>query len=518
MQGSMRIHWFITAFLLLTENLALGQGLNRHYLLGYSTGVSTPVVSTRGKFQFDSTSYLLQSDSFKMAFRASQATISDNNGNLVISTNGCWIADATGDTMQNGSGLNPGNFSYGLNGWCINSLLGQPAPASSLLLPLPGVNNKYILLHETASTNSSTLRSDGLYYSLVDLSLNNGLGAVTIKNQNVLLDSLNHSISACKHANGRDWWIIVLKDSSDIVYTCLLTPSGFSSIAQQHMGYPLLSNYTGQPMFSFDGRKFATHHYGYLGSGPNFLHEIRINDFDRCTGQFSNPQFLTFVDSANYGLGLSFSPNSKYLYWSTFQKIFQLNTDTSDIAASIQQVATYDNYCFPYSFTCTDFWLMYLAANGKIYISSGNGVIDMHYIDQPDSGGFACDVQQHAIRLPCYTVRNHVNHPNYALGPVTGSVCDSLGVGVEELEQVRNVKIFPNPVKSGGTVTLYYELPQNKAGVFELRDAIGKIIYSSTLPPWSNIQNVQLPVLVPGLYHASIRAKESRLSVKILVQ
>jgi hypothetical protein len=223
------------------------------------------------------------------------------------------------------------------------------------------------------------------------------------------------------------------------------------------------------------------------------------------------------VDSVTYGLGLCFSPDSKYLYWTTFRKIFQLNTDTTDIAASIQHVATYDNYCYPFSFTCTDFWLMYLAANGKIYISSGNGVIDMHYINYPDSAGLACDVQQHAIRLPCYSGRTHVNHPNYYLGPFVGSVCDSLGVGVEELDQVRNFTLHPNPVKSGGSVEISYFLPHNMEGVFELSDALGRRVYSQNLPPWSTFQQVQIPKVSSGLYLVTIMSGHTKQTLKLIV-
>ncbi|MCO5289206.1 MAG: hypothetical protein M9940_07270 [Bacteroidetes bacterium] len=92
------------------------------------------------------------------------------------------------------------------------------------------------------------------------------------------------------------------------------------------------------------------------------------------------------------------------LYASSFQRIYQLNTDTSDIAASKTIVAVNDGYFSLPPFQ-TDFWFMYLAANGKIYISSGNGVIDLHYINYPDSAGMACSVQQHALHLPCYSGR-----------------------------------------------------------------------------------------------------------------
>ncbi|MBK6642337.1 MAG: hypothetical protein IPG39_14480 [Bacteroidetes bacterium] len=76
---------------------------------------------------------------------------------------------------------------------------------------------------------------------------------------------------------------------------------------------------------------------------------------------------------------------------------------------------------------------MHLAADGKIYITSGNSVIDMHYINHPDSAGIACDVQQHALPLPCYAWRGNVYHPNYYLGCDTTLGCPCLLTDLNEL-------------------------------------------------------------------------------------
>lgn len=77
-----------------------------HWLLGYDSALfDTNVVSTKANIRFDSTSYLLTPANFKMPFLSAQSTFSDEYGNLKMSTNGCWIADATGDTMFNGGGL-----------------------------------------------------------------------------------------------------------------------------------------------------------------------------------------------------------------------------------------------------------------------------------------------------------------------------------------------------------------------------------------------------------------------------
>jgi hypothetical protein len=212
------------------------------------------------------------------------------------------------------------------------------------------------------------------------------------------------------------------------------------------------------------------------------------------------------------GFGLAFSPNSNLLYHSSFQKIYQvdLNTFTQDT------VALNDGFYSPYAPLQTDFWLMYLAANGKIYISSGNGVIDMHVINEPDNPGISCDVQQHAIHLPCFYVRGNVLHPNYYLGPVLGSSCDTLGLGVNETQHDFHFSVAPNP--SNGQFKISYLLPQNEKGLLEIFDVNGKKVYEMNLPQWSTMQQISLPDgFAVGVYSCSISSGFERVNRKIVV-
>lgn len=158
---------------------------------------------------------------------------------------------------------------------------------------------------------------------------------------------------------------------------------------------------------------------------------------------------------------------------------------------------------------------MYLAANGKIYISSGNGVIDMHYINYPDSGGMSCDVQQHALHLPCYYVIGNVNHPNYYLGAVSGSVCDSL-VNIKENEE-HDFKFSIAPNLTNGSIKITDMLPQNKTGVFDIFDINGKKFFTYKLPPWSTLQNFNLSFLKDGIYQCTISSGNSRANKKLVV-
>jgi hypothetical protein len=159
---------------------------------------------------------------------------------------------------------------------------------------------------------------------------------------------------------------------------------------------------------------------------------------------------------------------------------------------------------------------MYLAANGKIYITSGSGVQHLHEMNYPDSAGVACDIQQHAINLGYAQLRAVPNHPNYNLGPVIGSICDTLGVGLPEMQHDFHFGISPNPV-ADGPVKIIYLLPENKSGIFEMYNITGQLVYKVNLPPWSTLQYVDLPSLSEGVYTAVVRSGYERSAKKLIV-
>ena len=184
------------------------------------------------------------------------------------------------------------------------------------------------------------------------------------KNLIAFLDTLSVGMAACKHANGRDWWVVAIKDASNVIYKILLTPMGLISVTTQTVSMPIpYYGNAAQPCFSPDGKKFA---YTSGRTGNPAYYDTRIFSFNRCTGNLDSIGYI--VDSNEVGFALSFSPNSRYLYHASGGKIRQADTDAPDIAATDSVVAIFDGYCYPCPTCCTTFWLMYLAANGKIYI------------------------------------------------------------------------------------------------------------------------------------------------------
>ncbi len=485
---------FIT--LILSVFWGHAQFYNHQWLIGNQWLQTIP----KGRLFFDSTSYQYQNEYRKMSFDGTQGNICDAQGNFLMSSNGVWIANANNDTMLNGSGLNPGYF---VNSWPNGLVIDN----GNFILPTIGDTLQYALFHQT-EVNPTTSNS-ALLYSTIDMNLDSGLGGVTSKNNIIISDSLSWGITACKHANGRDWWIFAMKDNSDEIYKVLFTPNGVASITIQSLGFfPFPIENGAQIGFRQDGSLFVCNTYD---DPVNRNSSVILCDFDRCGGLFSNTRVIP-VTSGSYIWGMSFSPSGQFLYVNNSNYIFQINTTT----LSVDTVAVYDGFSYPIPAAATTFWAQYLAANGKIYLTTGNGTQHLHEINFPDSAGIACDVQQHAVSLGVWNFRSVPNHPNYNLGPVVGSICDTLGVGIEEHQHNFHFGISPNPV-ADGPVKIIYLLPENKSGIIEVYNMTGQLVYKMNLPPWSTLQYVDLPSLSEGVYTAVVRSGYERSAKKLIV-
>ena len=250
------------------------------------------------------------------------------------------------------------------------------------------------------------------------MSLDSGRGAVTQKNVVLLSDTLTiGSITACKHANGRDWWMVFHKSQGRRYYEYLFSPSGLTGPFIQDIGYSVLPrDWSWQACFSPDGNKYAN----------VFTKDtIDVMDFDRCTGLFSNCTSIYLNDTAA-GRGVAFSSNSQLMYVSSALYLYQYNLNTVPIDSGKILLDKFDAWAEPIPPFYTPFYLAQLANDGKIYITTGNGSRIFNVIHHPNIVGLGCDFLQHSFFLPTYNAYTIPNFPNYFLGKEIGSVCDSL--------------------------------------------------------------------------------------------
>ncbi|MFN8152686.1 MAG: T9SS type A sorting domain-containing protein [Bacteroidia bacterium] len=496
----MKKAFIIIGIILITSGKLFSQGYYNHtWLLGNFFFLQDP----KGRMVIDSAGYTHSVEYRKMPFLGTEATICDAQGNFLMSTNGIWIANANNDTMMNGAGLNPGGVT---GSWPY----GLPMVANAVFLPYPGDTSKYLLVHHSQDQYGAGYPAFQLFKSIIDMQLDNGLGGVINKNEVVLEDTLNWGFGCVKHANGRDWWVLMVKQASSTIIKLLITPFEINT-STQTLPNAHYSWFNGSQIpFNVDGDRFS------YTANDSISHDSYIvtANFDRCTGNIYNDTTIQLT-YGSYLWGTAFSASGKYLYACSSSKVFQINTDS----LTVDTVAYYDGFISPPNLTCcaTSFWNMYLAANGKIYITSGSSVQHIHEMNYPDSAGVACDLQQHAIDLGSYLhLRAVPNHPNYNLGPVVGSVCDTLGVGLPEMQHDFHFGISPNPVAEG-PVKIIYLLPENKSGIFEVYNMTGQLVYKMNLPPWSTLQYVDLPGLSEGVYTAVVRSGYERSAKKLVV-
>ena len=474
-----------------------GQGIVNNYLFGYD-------LNENGILNFPGNNPTVFMDTtIKMRFSYTHTNISDTAGNLLMYTNGVVMMDGNHDTMPNGKGLNPCNYTT------QSQYDGLAIPQADLILPDPGNTNQYYLIHQSWD-NLSLQFNKNLYYSKIDMLLNNGNGDLTQKNIILLQDTLwGGGTTACKHANGRDWWVVVVRHFP-IYNVFLLSPNGITLNSVQTIGTRFDF---GQAAFSNDGN-----YYGIREFTKNF----QVFDFDRCTGVFSNPRIVLTNDS-NVSEGLCFSPDSKLVYASSAHYLYQANLDSANLTAGTQLVATWDSTYDPVFGPPVEagFEFMQIGPDGKIYMTTQWATHYMHCINYPDSLGVGCDLQQHSLLLPTYNGNTIPNFVNYFLGPVVGSVCDSLGLGVpENALHYFKFSIQPNPLAEK-VLHCKYVLPQTasggKAGVLEVLDLTGRILVKEPLPEWSTEQHIKLNVTA-GLYLVRITSNHQQSVKKICVK
>ena len=415
--------------LLLITCHSFSQGINNLWCLGYDNPNGTPF----GGFDLDFISGTLNINTVnrKINYGDVSATICDSSGSMLFSCNGVFVVNATGDTMMNGWGLSPSYYTNNHIG------TGLWIPQSVLIIPKPGSSTNYYLIHSTV--DDSVQYAYHIYYSEVDMTLDGGLGAVISKNNILLNDTLNPGIiTAVKHANGRDWWLVFHQSRTNRYYIYLSDPFGINYYASDTIG-DIRKPANGQSCFSPDGTKFALY-------DPR--HDLDIMDFDRCIGMFSNCIHVSINDSAAGG-GVAFSANSKVLYVSSTVYVYQFDMTATDVALSKTTVAVWDTNYSPSPPAATTFYQSHLAPDNKIYICCTNGTLDIHVIDYPDSVGTACHLCQHCIHLPRYNATTMVNQPNYFLGAEHNSICDSLQTDVPIISSTFHLfNIFPNPTRN----------------------------------------------------------------------
>lgn len=246
-------------------------------------------------------------------------------------------------------------------------------------------------------------------------------------------------MTAVKHGNGRDWRLITHKYCNSDFYPFLLTPNGVVQEPIQSVGAAIDSGSAdlGQLIFSRDGDELAL---------ANYSGQMEVFDFDRCTGNLSLKISLGGLpyNRTNGFYGCSFSYSGKYLYASTKDSLFQFDLTSSNIMLSKKVIFVNSS---PYEFIGQH---LINLNEGVIYIAllnfqDINSYKFLSKINLPELADTLCNFQLYSFSL---NGRNQSlglpNLPNYNLGRMVGSLCDTL-TSINSFEQEQEFKTFPNP-------------------------------------------------------------------------
>jgi len=425
------------------------------------------------------------------------AVICDSSGTLLFYSNGEKIWNRNHQIMMNGDTL-LSNFS---------------STQSSLIVPLPG-SNQLFYLFTTDDFNIDNLQY-GLRYSVVDMCLDNGLGAIIIGQKNILLlDTVSEKLTAVRHKNGIDYWIIAHKYFSDEFYAYLFTTNGIVDTVITHIGSIHRDNCL--PPSS----KPTLAAIGYMKASPNGkkLALVSLNtcdnlkelfDFSDSSGVVSNYIDLELpVDTVGEGgYGLSFSPDNSKLYFTDTKNVFQYDLNTGNansIRNSKTQVSPFT------SFTNDASAALQIGPDGKIYVARPPNPF-LAVINNPNQQGINCNFQDNALSLNNKTC--DMGLPNFIDSYDYSNTVANCNVGISEINNIGlSLKIYPNPAQQSFNI----ELPQQQNFNLVVYDVTGRKVFQRTNA--TGIVNIDFSNFDAGIYFIQAVNEKNSLSCKLIKQ
>jgi formylmethanofuran dehydrogenase subunit D len=508
------VRFWIVFFILFYQQLAISQpaqDAKRDYvwITGYvSTDDSVNFPDFRQGYRLDFSTNPVNVFKFhnKLDITFNTATICDLSGHLLFYVNGCKMVDWQEKVLLGGDKINIGSLGYLIS--CPTD--GHIIQQGSLILPRPNHSNLYSYFHQSINYINPIrgLEVDSLRISQVEQDELTGNLKATFTNHMVVdNDTLAWGhLTACRHANGRDWWILQPQQGRNGYYIILLDPNGAAINGFQEIGIPIhyLEKGWGQAVFSPDGSKYAR----YIG-----ITDVQLFDFNRCTGELSNFQSISIHDTGDTllinftkvpGYGISFSANSRFMYVASTDTVFQFDMSALDIQNSKIPVLVYDGSYVDWGYWFT-FNYMQLAPDGKIYFTAPGAIETIHVIENPDSLGLACNAIQHKYILDYPISRGWMNFPNFRLGALAGSGCDTITT-TQTIEKNKKINIYPNPASDYCIVDILLNDYSNKnVNLVEIVNEMGAVVEKHQFSAYSSIYRFEIKHLPNGVYSVVLK-------------
>jgi hypothetical protein len=427
-----------------------------------------------------------------------------NTGELLFACNGWRLINGDGQILSHKLWFDDMPHPGGTGGdTTIADFISGP-----LFLPYPGDSTKAYLFYGQLwpyNLQNISFRADKYFtYALLDIPTK----SLISKNHILLTDTSSMGdMQACRHANGRDWWIVKPDIWSNKYFIGLLTPQGIEMTSITLNGVPASLRGNTSSKFNIQGTKYI--HYN--GGISRVVHEF---DFDRCTGTLSNFVLHDISDSISpldNTLGaFTISPDGSKVYIkrlnapNMIQGLFQLNMATD----SFKLVSRYGGS-------------PQMTPNGKniiffdaILTSPNQWVFGISEIENPNANFNDLIIDTFKYNTPNYATSIAPNNFAYMrLGADTLSICDSLSVITKRTKaNVPNgLVVFPNPA------TNYLQIQQQEQGITQYRiiNHLGQVVQF-----WQSnqiTQNIELSNLNNGFYLLQATSNAGRVVQKKFV-
>lgn len=390
----------------------------------------------------------------------------DQTGELLFYTNGRLLMNRLGELMMNGDSFPPNLVTLSAYApWAGHDFYNH-----GFILPdLNNTNiyNYYYIDYLTQFGGEYWLdaHTTSLYASKIDISKKNGLGEVVEKNIPILLRDSTKGYTSfwpIRHANGRDWWFVSTLAGSNTYIRLLLSPDKLDfNFPEINMPGPVHDAEAWIRSVSKDGTKIA------LASRTGCW----VYDFDRCTGQMSNPIEITssvsdpINNNFTFIYSIAFSDNNRYL--------FLTNSELNKPILDRNSVLRFDLWASTPKMTIDTIFSMdqasdlanyYLVIENLFYLPTGQlGYCGQswkrfHVMPYTDSTSIILDTNfvNWDYDPTIFRMNRNNSSPNYYLGPIDGSSCDTLGINNNPLAYWRYDR-RPNPLEIKFVDLTYYE-------------------------------------------------------------
>jgi gliding motility-associated-like protein len=368
--------FYLSLFLLLSMFMqAKGQYENNVWIFGHGAGLD-----------FNSGSPVPITSS--MSTESGCASASSHSGALLFYTNGQSVWNNNNTTMPNGTGL------LGLD--ANNTYYGQGA----MIVPFVNDTNKYYIFSLNSNYENDLL--DNLYYSVVDMSLNNGTGDVVAGQKNIWL--ANGLGSAMKSVAGDNCniWVLTHSRDTNVFHAFEVNAAGVSttpvtSTVGTYSGtwaYRTAMMNTSPTRHKIALSNFTISLNNGIGGDDDVASAVEAYDFNPATGVVSNAVLIDWTTDffLNY-LGVCFSPDGSKLYATNpFNPLF-------GIAGVVQYDLSLGNLKTGVGFSpfCSD---LRIGPDNKLYVDCGlGGAALLDVIDDPNVSGIGCNYNTGAIVL-----------------------------------------------------------------------------------------------------------------------